>query len=83
MTVADDLRARLVAHPQVEVYGENASGVVLWRDRRLADQTSLIAKLPVGMASHTSIGDVSWIRQVAANPTADVETIWTHIAAAL
>ncbi len=83
MAMADDLHQQLSAHRDVEVFGDNVSGVILWRDRRLDDQKQLIARLPDGLASHTVVNGISWVRQVAANPNADVEAIWTHIAAAL
>lgn len=83
MTLADDLHAQLSALEDVEVFGPNVSGVLLWRDRRYADVGDLLALLPPGTASKTSVAGHEWIRQVAANPNADIDAIFTCIKNAL
>lgn len=83
MALADDLHARLSALEDIELFGPNISGVLLWRDRRRESVADLLALLPPGTASKTSVAGHDWIRQVAANPNADIDAIFTCITNAL
>lgn len=79
MRLADDLRGRLHAHPNAQLFGHGASGVVLWRPSDSTDIDRDLASLPRGLTSRTTIGGQPWLRQVAANPKADIEAIWQPI----
>ena len=83
MALATELHARLAGLPEVALFGPNISGVLLWRDRRHDSVDDLLALLPPGMASKTSVAGHDWIRQVAANPNADIDAIFAHITNAL
>ena len=83
MALADDLHTRLSALPEVELFGPNISGVLLWRDQRQSGVDDLLARLPPGTASKTSVGGHDWVRQVAANPNADIDAIFACITNAL
>ena len=83
MAIADDLWQRLDAHPEAALFGPQASGVILWRPRGADDVRSVRASLPVGLASVTTVDGKDWLRNVAANPNADVETIWQAMRAVL
>lgn len=79
MRLADELWQRLHDHPMAELYGPQMSGVVLWRPRGRTDIGAALNALPVGLASLTSVDGTDWLRNVAANPCANVDTIWDAI----
>ncbi|MEM1049296.1 MAG: pyridoxal-dependent decarboxylase [Pseudomonadota bacterium] len=83
MGFADVLVERLTSHGGVDVFGAQESGVVLWRPAGASDLQPIFERLPVGLASRTRIGEVDWVRQVAANPCADMDRVWAAVAAAL
>lgn len=74
MEVADALHDHLQRRSDIEVFGANETGVILWRPVS-GDVKTVFSKLPHGMASTTKVGGVDWIRQVAANPNADIEKL--------
>lgn len=81
MTVAEELAERLEADPRTVLKQWPASGVLNWRPVE-GDPTAVIAAL-VGTSSAFTIGETVWVRQVAANPHADIDAIWARISAAL
>lgn len=83
MALADDLHDRMSADKRFHLFGPNKSGVLLWRPVGAGPLDRLSAALPTGMSSRTTIGDVDWFRQVAANPTADIDMIWRSITRAI
>lgn len=80
METAEGLWQRLNDHPGSELYGPQVSGVVLWRPNDGRSVQAIREALPVGLASLTSVDGKDWLRHVAANPNADLETIWRSIA---
>ena len=80
METAEALWQRLDAHPNAALYGPQVSGVVLWRPNDGPSAQTVREALPVGLASLTSVDGQDWLRHVAANPNADIETIWRSIA---
>ena len=83
METAEGLWQRLNDHPASELYGPQVSGVVLWRPNDGRSAQAIREALPVGLASLTSVDGKDWLRHVAANPNADIETIWRSIASVL
>lgn len=81
MAIAEDLAQRLDADPRTEVKQAPESGVLNWRPVQ-ADPAAVIAALE-GTSSAFTIGEGLWVRQVAANPHAEVDAIWSRIDAAL
>ncbi|MBY0366333.1 aspartate aminotransferase family protein [Roseateles aquatilis] len=73
--IKNDARLQLLAEPQ--------SGVVVWRPARQDRFDDLLAALPPGMVSTTTIKGERWLRNVAANPNADVTTLLENLATAL
>ncbi|MDA0993532.1 MAG: pyridoxal-dependent decarboxylase [Proteobacteria bacterium] len=67
----------------VRLYGPNASGVILWRTKDNTDVRDLIDRLPEGSASTTTIGDLGWVRHVAANPTVNIDALQRAIGTAI
>lgn len=81
MTLADKLWQRLNAHPNACLFGPQASGVILWRPSPsfTANIDHALASLPAGSTSRTQVGGQTWLRNVAANPSADIDAIWRPI----
>lgn len=69
------LRDFVATDERLELYAEPQTGIVVWRpkDENLFDQ--VLQQLPVGSTSTTSIAGVKWLRNVAANPGADIELL--------
>jgi L-2,4-diaminobutyrate decarboxylase len=65
--VANDMRLALYAQAQ--------TGIVVWRpkDDRLFDR--MLNQLPVGSTSTTTVSGGKWLRNVAANPNADIDLL--------
>jgi L-2,4-diaminobutyrate decarboxylase len=81
MALSEALAARLLADPRTVLKQAPETGVVNWRPvagdvARIIDQLS-------GTSSSVMIDGETWVRQVAANPDADLEAIWARIDAAL
>ena len=83
MKTADGLWQRLNDDPAVTLYGPHVSGVVLWRPNDGRSAQTIQEALPVGLASLTRVGGKDWLRHVAANPNADLDTIWAVVEKAL
>jgi L-2,4-diaminobutyrate decarboxylase len=82
MAKVADLFERLEADTRVHCYGPPATGVLLWRPL-LKDFDMVRQELPKGLASVTMVEDQNWFRQVAANPLAQISSIWNAIDKAL
>lgn len=74
MDVMAGLSAYLENDPHVDLFAPAQSGVLLWRPKHETSQ-DLRSRLPKGMSSLTEINGQSWVRQVAANPMADLKRI--------
>jgi len=83
MSLADTLWSRLQKHPRTELYGSNITGIVLWRPEGCSNIDAFFSKLPVGSASLTTLDDLQWVRNVAANPCVDINKLWSRIELAL
>ncbi len=81
MTITEELAQRLDADPRTQLKHWPETGVLNWRPVA-GDAPAVIAALD-GTSSAFTIGDAVWVRQVAANPHADVDAIWARICAAL
>lgn len=79
MDLARRLSDFVAADERLALYAEPQTGIVVWRpgDANLFDQ--VMHQLPVGSTSTTSIGGVKWFRNVAANPSADIDQLITII----
>jgi L-2,4-diaminobutyrate decarboxylase len=83
MDLARRLRDFVANDERLEIYAEPQTGIVVWRpkDDRLFDQ--VLQQLPVGSTSTTSIAGGRWFRNVAANPSADIDLLIATIQQAL
>ena len=75
MDLARCLRDFVATDERLELYAEPQTGIVVWRpkDENLFDQ--VLHQLPVGSTSTTTIAGVKWFRNVAANPSADIDLL--------
>ena len=74
MAVSEGLAKHLHGKKDVTLHPGENNGVILWRpERRSLDE--VFTRLPVGMASRTTVDGTDWIRHVAANPNADLAAL--------
>lgn len=83
MAMSDSLWTHLSRHPDITVFARNTSGVILWRPLNGQTVEQIFAHLPRGSVSKTQIDNVQWLRHVAANPNANVDSLWLDIQKAL
>jgi L-2,4-diaminobutyrate decarboxylase len=75
MDLARYLRDFVAADERLVLYAEPQTGIVVWRlkDENLFDH--VLQHLPVGSTSTISIAGGRWFRNVAANPSADIDLL--------
>ena len=71
MKNADSLCEYLREQNNVQVFGDNLCGVVLWRSTEQS-AAQIVQSLPFGAASKTTINNVDWVRHVSANPMVNI-----------
>ena len=82
MTLAERLASRIAQEPELALFGQPETGVVLWRPRH-GSAEAVRARMQGAFVSLTQIGDEYWFRSVAANPNADVDLVVNSALAAL
>jgi L-2,4-diaminobutyrate decarboxylase len=75
MDLARCLRDFVATDERLELYAEPQTGIVVWRPKNENLFDPVLQQLPVGSTSTTSIAGVKWLRNVAANPSADIELL--------
>jgi L-2,4-diaminobutyrate decarboxylase len=83
MDLARCLRDFVTADERLELYAEPQTGIVVWRPKDENLFGHLLQQLPVGSTSTTSISGGKWFRNVAANPSADIDILMASIHGAL
>ncbi len=83
VALGDQLACFIAADQRLELLCEPETAIVVWRPREAARMEPLRARLPEGGVSLTTIGGERWLRNVAANPNADVPAMCNLITAAL
>ena len=83
MNLSIQLWGKLQEHPDVIIFNKPTTGVILWRLHSNNQTKELFSLLPGGSASFINYKNHFWIRNVAANPLADVEVLWKNIDQAL
>jgi hypothetical protein len=73
----------VVADERLELYAEPRTGIVVWRLKKESFFDQVLHKMPLGSTSITTIAGVKWFRNVAANPSADVDLLIAAIQGAL
>ncbi|MEM7505686.1 MAG: pyridoxal-dependent decarboxylase [Pseudomonadota bacterium] len=80
--MADRLADWVASDPRLALYAPNNTGVVLWRATH-RPTAEILAALPPGTASQTHLDGTDWIRNVAANPNADMSKVLDTMSLAL
>ena len=83
MDLAHRLSGFVAADDRLALYAQPQTGIVVWRprDKSLFDQ--VLRQLPAGSTSTTAMAGVKWFRNVAANPSADLDLLMANIQGAL
>ena len=83
MDLARGLSEFVAADKRLALYALPQTGIVVWRpeDGRLFDR--ILNQLPAGSTSTTTVSGVKWLRNVAANPGADIDLLMAAIQGAL
>jgi L-2,4-diaminobutyrate decarboxylase len=79
MAHAQQLAEAIDAHPALELLAPAQTGVVVWRPRQASTIDDFFDALPKGSTSRTSVGGTPWLRNVAANPRVDIESVVSAI----
>lgn len=82
IALSDNLADRLDSDRRTILHQRPETGVLNWRPADPVQTPTTIAALG-RTASKTEIDGMSWIRQVATNPNADLDEIWSKIDRAL
>lgn len=83
MGLAHSLRNFIATDERLELYAEPQTGIVVWRPKNENAFDYVTQRLPVGSTSTTSISGKRWFRNVAANPSADINALIASIDRAL
>lgn len=75
MDLARSLRDFVASDERLELYAEPQTGIVVWRPKVENSFDQMQQQLPVGSTSTTSIAGGKWFRNVAANPSADIDLL--------
>jgi L-2,4-diaminobutyrate decarboxylase len=73
MAAASELASLIASHEQLELLAVPQTGVVVWRPKRIALTEPLLAAMPAGSCSLTTLGGERWLRNVAANPNFELD----------
>jgi len=82
MELAERLASRVAEEPELALFGQPETGVVLWRPRH-GSAEAVRARMQDAFVSLTQVGDEYWFRSVAANPNADPDLVVDSALAAL
>ncbi|MEM8698149.1 MAG: pyridoxal-dependent decarboxylase [Pseudomonadota bacterium] len=82
MEMSERLADWIASRPDLVLFAPNRTGVVLWRSTS-RPTAEILAALPPGLASTSRVDGTDWLRNVAANPNADMDVILGALEAAL
>jgi L-2,4-diaminobutyrate decarboxylase len=83
MALAYALAAFIAGDARLELLTEPQTGIVVWRPRNPVQVGEFYNHLTKGVASLTTLGGEAWLRNVAANPNANIEALISAIRSAL
>ena len=81
LRTSDALYERLSDDSRTTTFAKPETGVLLWRPDDDIDR--VFGALPAGTVSRTTVDGTPWLRNVAANPMADITRLWQVIDEAL
>ncbi|OYV01405.1 MAG: aspartate aminotransferase family protein [Burkholderiales bacterium PBB5] len=79
MDLAHRLSGLVAADDRLALYAQPQTGIVVWRPKDVSLFDQLLRQLPVGSTSTTAMAGVKWFRNVAANPSADMDLLMANI----
>jgi L-2,4-diaminobutyrate decarboxylase len=83
VALADQFAGFVESETRLELLTKSGTGIVAWRPRHAARTETIYQRLPPGAASLTTLAGEPWIRNVAANPNADVRAFMAAVQTAL
>jgi L-2,4-diaminobutyrate decarboxylase len=83
VALADQFAGFVESEPRLELLMKSGTGIVAWRPRHAARTEAIHQRLSPGAASLTTLAGELWIRNVAANPNADVKAFIAAVQTAL
>jgi L-2,4-diaminobutyrate decarboxylase len=83
VAVASDLASLILSHDQLELLALPQTGVVVWRPKKTDLTEQLFATMPSGSCSLTTLDGERWLRNVAANPSFELDAFAAAMDAAL
>lgn len=83
MDLAGELSAFIAGEARLELLMEPQTGVVVWRPVDRAGGADFARRLPAAAVSSTLLDGDLWLRNVAANPNADIDALIQAIRGAL
>jgi L-2,4-diaminobutyrate decarboxylase len=83
MDLARCLKVYVATDERLALFAEPQTGIVVWRPKDDYFFDKLQQQLPIGSTSTTSIAGRKWFRNVAANPSADIDLLIASIQGAL
>jgi L-2,4-diaminobutyrate decarboxylase len=83
MALALRLAEFINSEPRLELLMEPQTGIVVWRPKDSAHVEEIRRRLPAHAVSTTTLEGEGWLRNVAANPNADIDTLAKAIRSAL
>ena len=78
MDIANQLAEKLRGEEGIHLWAMPKTGVTVFRPINCTTE-EFISRLPVGMLSTCIVDGKSWLRSVAANPLADIDSIFSTI----
>ena len=81
MDLARRLRDFVATDERLELYAQPQTGIVVWRPKDENSFDNVLQHLPVGSTSTTSTAGRKWFRNVAANPSADIDLLIAMVVA--
>jgi L-2,4-diaminobutyrate decarboxylase len=83
VALADQFAGFIESEARLELLTKSGTGIATWRPRDAARTETTHKRLPPGTASLTTLAGEPWLRNVAANPNADVKAIIAAVQTAL
>jgi L-2,4-diaminobutyrate decarboxylase len=78
MSLAEELEERVRSDDRLELRGESATGVVVWRVKGVSPR-AIVSQLETVQVAAVTIDGEDWLRSVAINPMAEVDVVVSEV----
>jgi hypothetical protein len=75
MEAIETLQSKSTQKPEISLYQSNVSGAILWQLRDNTLTQAIYEQRSKGVVSITTINQIIWIRQVAANSNVNIDDV--------